>query len=116
MKASEYAEYIGKFTRIEKIFFYETLAHNLTVAARVIWSNTDSTSDEIVEQLKELNEIQHRVTSKIRVERLKLHEWPEDEFIKMMHHYVSLCPAIKGDVAHAIQSSYDLTLSKYKDS
>ena len=116
MKASEYAAYVGKLSKNEKLYFYETLAHNLTVAPRSIWSNPKSNSDEVVEQLKELNEIQHRVTSKIKVERLELHEWPEDEFIGMIWHYVKLCPRIGDDVSYAIKSSYDTTVSMHKKS
>ena len=113
MKASEYSDYIGNFSHDQKVYFYETLAHNLTVAARSIWSNPESTCEEIVQQLKMLNEIQHRVTSKIKVERLNLHEWPESEFIEMISNYVKRSPNIGGDVAWAIQTSYKVTARRF---
>jgi hypothetical protein len=89
------------------VYFYESLAHNLTVSARLVWSNDDTSDSEKLDQLKWLNEIQHRVTSKIQVERTKRHEWPELEFIEMANHYVKLCPAISGMVAGAISKSYE---------
>lgn len=116
MKASEYSKYIGKFSRSEKVYFYETLAHNLTVSARNIWSNPECTNDAIVEQLKGVNEILHRVTSKIKVERLELHDWPENEFIKMINHYVKIWPSIGHEIAHAINHSYEITIDKEQNS
>lgn len=87
--------------------FYESLAHNLTISARMIWSNDGITDSEKVDQLKWLNEIQHRVTAKIQVERIERHEWPESEFIEMANHYVKLCPGIARIVAAAISESYE---------
>jgi hypothetical protein len=98
---------IGGLTKEWKVYFYESLSHRLTVAVRVIWSDEILSDSEKIEQLKWLNEIQHRVTSKIQVERLERHEWPESEFIAMIHHYVKLAPDIGGLVAEAINKSYE---------
>jgi len=114
MKASQYSEYIDKLDKDEKLYFYETLAHYLTISIREMWSNADSSENEIIEQIKYINEILHRVTSKIKVERLMLHEWTESDFIKMINHYVKICPTIGGAVAYAIEYSYETTLNKQK--
>ena len=52
----------------------------------------------------------HRVTAKIKVERLELHEWPESDFIKMINHYIKVWPSIGSEVATAIISSYETTI------
>ncbi|WP_217492892.1 hypothetical protein [Pseudoalteromonas sp. BMB] len=86
--------------------FYELLAHRLTIAVRDFWSD-ESTSDKTkISQMKWLNEILHRVTSKIRVVRLQLHEWSEEDFNQMIIHYVKQEPSISSMVAWAIESAY----------
>ena len=114
MKASQYSEYIEKLDKEEKLYFYETLAHYLTISIREMWSNSSSSESVIIEQVKNINEILHRVTSKIKVERLNLHEWSEKDFIKIINHYVEICPTIGGAVAYAIEYSYETTRKKYK--
>ena len=90
-----------------KITFYELFAHNLTVSVRVFWSNDESSDSMKVEQMKWLNEIMHRVTSKIRSERLGLREWPEEQFIKMVRKYIDNCPSIAADIAWCINRAYE---------
>lgn len=114
MKASQYSEYIEKLNKEEKLYFYETLAHYLKISIREMWSNSSSSESVIIEQVKNINEILHRVTSKIKVERLNLHEWSEKDFIKIINHYVETCPTIGGAVAYAIEYSYETTRNKYK--
>ena len=92
--------------------FYETLAHELTVSVRVVWSNEEITDSEIIEQLKVLNEIQHRVTSKIHVERTECHDWPESEFIAKVLFYFKRCPGIASVVGHAINDAYEIVVEK----
>ena len=87
--------------------FYELLAHNLTISIRAIWHNPETSDSQKVEELKWINEIMHRVTSKIRVERLQLHNWPEIEFIKMVSSYIKQCPSIGDDVAWSINSAFE---------
>ena len=91
-------------------------AHNITISIRGFWSN-DETSDCVkVEQMKWTNEIQHRVTSKIRHVRLELNGWggkvwTEDSFSKMVMSYVRKCPTIAGDIAWCINSSYESVIN-----
>jgi hypothetical protein len=114
MKASKYAMQIGSLSKNEKVYFYEMLAHSLTISIREIWSNPKINNDEIVKQLKEVNEIQHRVTAKIKVERLELHSWSESDFIQMINHHITLCPEISRNIAYAIEFSYKATINKGK--
>ncbi len=72
----EYLSELENLTEEQRLAFYECLAHNLTVAARDVWSS-DQPSIDKVDQLKWLNEIQHSVTAKIRVLRTRDHEWTE---------------------------------------
>ncbi len=92
--------------------FYEIFAHNITISIRSIWNNPDASDTKKVEELKWVNEIMHRVTSKIRVERLQLHSWPENEFIQMVSGYIKQCPSIGGDVAWSINSAFECVSKK----
>lgn len=78
----KYAMLLSKFTQEEKVSFYEHLAHNLTICCRELWTDEDLTKDEMIESMKWLNEILHRVIAKIRVERLQTHEWTEESMFK----------------------------------
>ncbi len=89
------------------MLFYELFAHRLTIIVRDFWDEPASNDRLKIEQMKWVNEIQHRVTSKIRVERLQLHDWPESDFIKMISHYVKQCPSIASEVAWCIKDSYE---------
>lgn len=57
--------------------------------------------------MKWLNEILHRVTSKIQVERLERHIWQESAFIGMVSGYIKESPEISGLVADAISQAYE---------
>lgn len=109
---SNYDDLITGLPNEAKIYFYETLAHNLTVVCRAIWSNETLSDSEKIEQMKWLNEIQHRIVSKIKVVRLSLHEWKEADIIEMIENYIKQCPGIGQEVAWAIKSSYKTTLEK----
>ena len=95
------------------MLFYELFAHRLTIITRGFWDDPDSNDSLKIEQMKWVNEILHRVTSKIRVERLQLHDWPESDFISMITRYVKECPTIAGDVAWCIKTSYEKVAEKY---
>ncbi len=102
----DYPATIGALDLEQRLLFYEVLAHNLTVCVRAIWSNEETSDEKKVEQLKWLNEIMHRVTSKIRVLRLNTHEWTESDSWEDIKHWVAQCPSIEGDIAWAIRSAY----------
>ncbi len=109
-----YHALISSFSQNEKVYFYERLAHNLTISCRDIWSNTTLSDTEKVEQMKWLNEIQHRIVAKISVTRLDHHEWKERDIIGMIASYIKQTPEIGGEVGWAISASYKTTLN-YKN-
>lgn len=102
----DYPSAIGALDAEQRLLFYEVLAHNLTVSVRAIWSNEKTSAEQKVEQLKWLNEIMHRVTSKLQVLRLNLHEWTEADSWNDIKHWVSLCPSLEGDIEWAIRTTY----------
>jgi len=110
-----YAELLTRFPQDTKVYFYERLAHNLTISCRGIWSNELLSDAEKVEQMKWLNEIQHRIISKISVERLVCHEWKESDIIGMIENYVKQAPSIGSEVAWAINNSYKTTLNNVEN-
>ena len=103
---ANYAERLSHLTQEQKVRFYESLAHILTVVCRAIWAEESITDKEKVEQMKWLNEIQHTVTAKISVERLQSHEWKEQDVIDTFTHYANLCPQLGDSILQAIQDSY----------
>ncbi len=104
-----YGELITALDSDNKCRFYEAFAFELTTASR-LWSEPELGSDEIVDQLKWLNEIQHRVIAKIRNIRSSTDSWPEEQFISMVAGYVDQNPAIGGAVTYAIKNSYDFAV------
>lgn len=75
---------LKSLTAEQRLSFYEFLAHELTIAVRAIWSSPDLNCPEIVEQMKQINEVQHRVVAKIRVLRLQTYDWPEEDSWAML--------------------------------
>ena len=65
------------------------------------------TDTKKVDRMKWLNEIQHRVISKITNERLSLKEWTEEDFIRMVCQYIEKCPAIAGEISWIINHAYE---------
>jgi hypothetical protein len=100
---AECAEAVARLDDCERRRFYELLAHSLTVSARVVWSDDALSDSQKVEQLKQLNEKQHRVTGKL----LNLHSWPDIEFITNL---LQACSGdgkdIAGHVGWAVNRSY----------
>ena len=107
IKSSDYPKLIGSLNKEKKILFYELLAHRLTIAVRDFWSEESISDVTKVSQMKLINEILHRVTAKIRVERLQLHEWSEDSFNQMIIRYVKQEPTIASMVGWSIRDAYE---------
>lgn len=101
-----FAEQMAKLSDEQRLHFYEVLAHNLTVAIRGIWSDESIGDAEKVERMKWINEIQHRVTAKVYVLRLKTHEWTEEDFESLILGYIASHPGIAKEVRWAVRSSY----------
>lgn len=101
-----YTSVVSSLSQLQRVSFYELLAHNITIVVRVVWTDEEKTDAEKVEAMKWLNEIQHRVVRKIQVERLALHEWKEEHIIGMFTDYVKQCSSIGSGLAWAIKTSY----------
>jgi hypothetical protein len=106
--AFDYAERIGGLTKEQRLYFYEVLAHQLTVAARMVWSDEALSDTQKVTQLKWLNEILHRVTAKVYTLRLQTHEWSEADSFDDIRHWISQEPAIAPRVGWAVMVSYQI--------
>jgi hypothetical protein len=98
---------LGQLQPEQRLLFFELLAHNLTVAARGGWSEPGLTVEEQVEALKQFNECLHRVTARIRVQRLNTHEWKDEDFVLLLAGTDRLLhPRLKGSVLHAFECSF----------
>lgn len=102
-----FPEAIGRLSPDQRLRFYELLAHNLTVAIRAIWSDEDPSDSEKIDRIKWVNEILHRVTDKIGVIRLNLHEWTEIDTWRMIEGYMGQNRSISVEIMFAIKCSYD---------
>src|SRR5262245_37981913 len=101
-----FAEQIAELSDEQRLHFYEVLAHNLTVGIRGIWSDESIGDAEKVEQMKWINEVQHRVTAKVYVLRLKTYEWTEEDFESLLLESVTAHPGIAHEVGWAVRFSY----------
>jgi hypothetical protein len=92
----------------QRLHFFELLAHDLTVAIRAVWSEPALTAEDKVEAMKTINECLHRATARIWVERLRTHEWTDEDFIELLTQTDAALPAVlRGSVRvafnHAIE-------------
>ena len=81
-------EQMNALNQEQRLDFYEYLAQNLTVAARDVWSS-EADDAEKIDELKWLNEIQHRVVAKISVLRKNHHEWTESDSYSDFQNWIS---------------------------
>jgi hypothetical protein len=102
-KLNECAEAIASFNDRRRRQFYEALAHNLTVCVRGIWSDDSISDAEKVEQMKCINEIQHRTTGQLRAQPR-----PDAEFFEgVLRAHTDQCPPLRGQVGWAVKQSYE---------
>jgi hypothetical protein len=102
-----YTEAISSLNPEQRLHFYELFAHNLTIAIRGIWSDGEASDADKVERIRLVNEILHRVTSKVYILRLNLHEWTEEDTWKMIEGYVAENKDIEPEVNATIRFSYN---------
>jgi len=103
----EYAPSIGSLYPEQRLHFYELFAHNLTISIRSIWSDSVITDAEKLDQIKWVNEIMHRITSKIYHLRLNQNTMSDSDTWQTIEHWVSQNPAIGDEVTFAIMYSYN---------
>jgi len=102
----DYANQIGALSTEQRLWFYEMLARNLTLAIRSVWLDDHLSDAEKVDRMKWINEIMHRVTAKISITRRNDHKWTEQDTWEMIKGFVSHNPGIGTEVGNAILSSY----------
>ncbi len=102
---SDIKSIVEKFDKEKRITYWETLAHNLTVSCRGIWSDDEYSDFEKFEGMKYLNEVLHRVTARIAVERKDLHEWTEEDMFKNTQSWASQAPKTLGHIAWPLKAS-----------
>lgn len=102
-----YPDKIGKLPPDKRLYFYELLAHNLTIAIRSIWSEYDLSDSEKLSRISLVNEIMHRVTAKVYTLRFNLHEWTEEDSWAMIRSYIADNNDIESEVLAAINHSYN---------
>jgi hypothetical protein len=105
-----YTDRISSLTPDKRLRFYELLAHNLTISIRGVWSEPDLSDSEKLDRIYWINEILHRITSKVYTLRLSHHEWTESDSWNMIHGYIAQEEAIEKDVMAAISFSYNSVL------
>jgi hypothetical protein len=107
----DYAKEISSLSEERRLLYYELLAHNLTVSIRGVWSDETISDAEKIDRIKLINEILHRITSKIQVLRLNEHEWTEEDIWTMINNYISDNEAIRSGIYFAIDRSYQYALN-----
>lgn len=105
MKISEVESVVESLDYKERLTYWETLAHNLTVSCRGVWSDDHYTDSEKVEGMKSINEVLHRVTARIFVDRKKTQEWTDTDLFLCIRSWASKSPRTKGHIAWALTAS-----------
>lgn len=90
----------------ERLRFYELFSLQLTVAIRIVITDSLIGDRDKLRKVDLINEILHRSTAKIPVMRLGTHAWTEHSFWEMIAGYVSLdqaiCPLVKQATKEAL--------------
>ena len=94
------------------LIFYESLALNLTITISVVWGDDARTDSQKLSAVRCINEILHRVVSKITVVRTDSGEWSESEMWGEIKRWVGQERSISGDVGWAIRRSFDVANGK----
>ena len=105
MSQNEWLRVLTELSVEERLNYWESLAHKLTIACRGIWSDEDASAEEKVSGMKAINEILHRVVARISVERKQLYEWRDEDLLGLIIDWAETSLLCKGHVGWALQSS-----------
>lgn len=101
------AKKVENLTDRQKRYFYELLAHFLTVSMRGVLFTENIPDAERVERAKWLNEIAHRISFKIyQTDKNPEARWPDAEIEQMIAANAAKHPAVEEDVRAALELSY----------
>ncbi len=67
----------------QKIYALALLAHNITISIRGVYSDQVS-ENQTISKLNGLNEVQHRITSRLMNLALNKDEWAEEVFVDFL--------------------------------
>ncbi|MEZ5426653.1 MAG: hypothetical protein R2747_10335 [Pyrinomonadaceae bacterium] len=112
----DYAESIGALDADQRVYFYQLLAHFMTVSMRGILFHEGVADEERIERAKWLNEIQHRITYKIFLLKKNSSDYPEEEIWDMIRQNSNKHPKTADDVNLAIETSFKYVLENEGDS
>ena len=103
----DYPEKIGALTPEQRVYFYQLLAHFLTVSMRGVLFFEGIPDDERVERAKWLNEIAHRITYKVYLQHKNPQaKWTDAEVWEMSGKNIVKHPASETNVNLPIEMSY----------
>ncbi len=107
----EYYKVVEALSEDERLIFYESFSVGLTVATRMLLGDPRIGERDKLKRVELINDILHGSTAKIPVMRLKLHEWTEDDFWRMVASDVSRDLAIAPLVDYAARGGLDAVKS-----
>jgi hypothetical protein len=107
MTRVEFITATARLDPIQKTHFYLSLARNITIAGRIVWSDEDISHEEQVHRLKWINEAMHRIINRISDLYHEQNMWTDDDIWEMLHHIARECPGINGDLGSAVRASLD---------
>jgi|GEM_PF-6841426 len=100
----DYAHEIDSLSDEDHRKFHEHLAHNLTIAILEIASDERLSDQERADRMNRVNEIEHRVSAKLQLQR---YERSESSLEEEILHWVRQYPELGGDIGKAVARSYE---------
>src|SRR5688500_6433641 len=110
-----FVESVGALENEQKTYFYELLAHFLTVSMRGILFMEGIPEDERVERAKWLNEIAHRITYKVFFLQKGRTDYSEEEIWNIILQNAERHPKTLEDAVAAVELSYGYVLENESD-
>lgn len=104
---SHIQDFILSLDHESRVRFYEMLAHSLTISTRSVWSQPDLSDEDKVEGMKQINEILHRIISKITTTRQESHEWKEQDIFTMLSSVPNNSANSRDEIAAVLKSTLD---------
>lgn len=103
----DYVPLIAALSRSDKIRFYIVLARDLTIATRMIWADLHLSDAERVEQMKWVNEVQHRVINRLADLHGDYGTWTEQQVWDVIWQHLAQDRATAAHVRGALKRAYE---------
>ncbi len=95
------------WTTHQKLVFLERLSHSLTVTIRSVWSDPDLSPPQMLNQIKWINEIHHRVPAIAGDVRNGRPDRDGPDAGLDVEHWISQDEAIRGHIGWALVNSIE---------